>query len=147
VRSKRHAPGDQPAGERDAGPGRRDLAPDGQRPRRGRRPGSQRRALPRRAAGRRRRHSDAGVSGGGGAVSGGRWVEVRDERQGLRPPSWLSPGIVVAAAFLLLIVVIIIGIVITRSSGERVRDDLTIAQLRADPEGYDGVTVELTGVV
>lgn len=80
-------------------------------------------------------------------MSGGRWVEVRDERQGLRPPSWLSPGIVVAAAFLLLIVVIIIGIVITRSGGERVRDDLTIAQLRADPEGYDGVTIELTGVV
>lgn len=79
-------------------------------------------------------------------MSGGRWVEVSEER-GLGRPNWLSPGFLVAAAFLALIVLIIIGIVVSRSGSERVRTDLTIAELRSDPDGYDGLTVELTGVV
>lgn len=75
-----------------------------------------------------------------------RWVEVSDSG-GFRRPSWLSPGLVVAVAFALLVIVVAIGILISRRDGEVIHDDLTIAQLRGDPKGYDGVQVELTGTI
>lgn len=74
----------------------------------------------------------------------GRWVEVSDSG-GPKRPSWLTPGLIVGLAFALLLIVVIIGILISRSDGEQVHDDITIAQLRGDPEGFDGVEVELVG--
>jgi hypothetical protein len=76
----------------------------------------------------------------------GRWVDVRDE-PGTGRPFWKSPGILVAGAFLLLVFFIIAGIIITRDGGAETLDDVTIRQLRGDPDGYDGRTVELIGVV
>jgi hypothetical protein len=76
----------------------------------------------------------------------GRWVEV-DEAGGFKRPGWLSPGLIVGLSFALLICVVIVGVLISRRGGEQVHDDLTIAQLRGDPEAYDGVQVDLVGTI
>ena len=76
----------------------------------------------------------------------GRWVE-ETSNLGPKRPSWLSPGLIVGLAFGLLIIVVVAGILISRSGGEQVHDDITIAQLRGDPEGYDGVQVDLIGTI
>lgn len=76
----------------------------------------------------------------------GRWIDV-SERRGRRLPPWLSPGLIVAVAFGLLILIVVVGVLISQRDGEVIHTDLTIAQLRGDPEGYDGVQVELVGTV
>lgn len=76
----------------------------------------------------------------------GRWVDVTETRERRLPP-WLTPGLIVAAAFGLLIIVVIIGIFVSQRGGEQVQDDLSIAQLRADPEGHNGAQVELVGTI
>lgn len=77
----------------------------------------------------------------------GRWVDVSDS-EGFKRPAWLSPGLIVGAAFALLIIIVIVGVLISqRDDGEAVHDDLTVSQLRGDPEGYDGVEVELVGTI
>lgn len=62
-----------------------------------------------------------------------------------RTPVWASPGAVVAALFGLLAVLIAIGIVVTNRGGSPL-EGVTIADLRAQPDRYDGQTVVLTGV-
>ncbi len=67
---------------------------------------------------------------------------VADERA----PLWASPGMVVAGLFGLLVVLIAVGIVVTNRGGAPTQD-VTIADLRAQPDRYDGQTVVLTGTV
>ena len=76
----------------------------------------------------------------------GRWVEVSGTEKPRRL-GWVSPGLIVGLAFGLLIIVVVVGVLISRSGGEKVHDDITIAQLRGDPEGYDGVQVDLVGTI
>ncbi len=76
----------------------------------------------------------------------GRWVETPDS-EGFQRPSWLTPGLIVGVAFGLLILVVVIGVLVSRRDSEEVRGDLTIATLRSDPAGYDGVEVELVGTI
>ncbi len=63
-----------------------------------------------------------------------------------RTPLWASPGTVVAGLFGLLVLLIAIGIVVTNRGGGPVTS-VTIADLRAQPDRYDGQTVVLTGIV
>ena len=74
-----------------------------------------------------------------------RWQEV--STNGFNRPGWLTPGLIVALSFVLLACVVTIGVLISRRGGVPVHGDLTIAQLRGDPEGYDGVQVELVGMI
>jgi hypothetical protein len=74
----------------------------------------------------------------------GRWIEVSGS-DGPKRPAWLTPGLIVGAAFALLVIVVIIGVLISRGNGEQTQEDITIAQLRSDPEGFDGARVELVG--
>lgn len=79
----------------------------------------------------------------GGRVSG-RWVEVEEER---RRGFWFSPGLLAILAVGLLVAVIIAGVVVSRQDNDSVLYDVTIADLRADPDGYDQRMLELTGTV
>ena len=63
-----------------------------------------------------------------------------------RTPLWASPGTVVAVLFGLLVLLIAIGIVVTNRGGSPV-GSVTVADLRAQPDQYDGQTVVLTGTV
>lgn len=74
-----------------------------------------------------------------------RWVEVSKGKssRGLLP---FPPGLLVLGAFGVLIVLVIIGVLVT-SRGEGVLRDVTIAELRADPDTYDDRMVELEGRV
>lgn len=63
-----------------------------------------------------------------------------------RTPVWASPGTVVAILFGLLVLLIAIGIVVTNRGGS-LAGSVTVADLRAQPDRYDGQTVVLTGTV
>lgn len=76
----------------------------------------------------------------------GRWVDASNSNDSARP-RWLSPGLIVGAAFALLVLVVVIGVLLSRGNGEQVHNDLTIAQLRGNPEAYNGVEVELVGTI
>ena len=75
----------------------------------------------------------------------GRWVEVTDERE-VRA-FWSTPGILAIVAVGLLVAVIIAGIVISQRDSRGIINDVTIADLRADPDRYDQRMLELTGTV
>lgn len=75
----------------------------------------------------------------------GRWVE--EGSGGFSRPGWLRPGLFVGIAFGLLIIIVIVGVLISRRGGDQIHNDLTIAQLRGDPERYDGAEVELVGTI
>ncbi len=66
---------------------------------------------------------------------------------GKRRPAWLTPGLLVAGIFLVLIIFVAVAVLITRDGDGKTLDNVTIAELRADPSGYDGNTVELVGTV
>ena len=76
----------------------------------------------------------------------GRWVDVTETPES-RLPRWLSPGLIVGGAFVLLAAIVVLGVLYSQRDGEQVHDDLTIAVLRSDPEGYDGAKVELVGTI
>jgi hypothetical protein len=61
--------------------------------------------------------------------------------------SLLRAGLVVGVLGLVLLAVIVIGIIASRDGGGGSVDDVTIAELRADPERYDNRTVSLRGRV
>lgn len=61
-----------------------------------------------------------------------------------RTPLWASPGLVVAILFSLLALMIAIGVVVTNRAGNPI-ENVTIADLRADPSGYDMRTITLIG--
>lgn len=63
-----------------------------------------------------------------------------------RGPLWASPGTVVAILFGLLVLLVAVGIVVTNRGG-RSAGSVTIADLRAQPDRYDGQTVVVTGRV
>lgn len=73
------------------------------------------------------------------------WVEVKEQdgSRGLLP---VSPGLLVIGAFGVLLVMVVIGITVTTRGDDVVRD-ITIAELRADPDAFDGRMVELQGRV
>lgn len=75
----------------------------------------------------------------------GQWVEVKDEARTGRPFG-VPIALIVVFAFGLLAIVIAAGVIINRS-GEGGPQAVTIAELRADPDGYDGKRVELLGSV
>jgi hypothetical protein len=61
-----------------------------------------------------------------------------------RTPLWASPGLVVAILFSLLALMIAIGVVVTNRADDPI-ENVTIADLRANPDRYDSRTVTLTG--
>ncbi len=61
-----------------------------------------------------------------------------------RTPLWASPGLVVGVIFSVLIILIAIGVLIT-NRGEEPAGEMTVAELRAQPQQHDGRTVILTG--
>ena len=63
-----------------------------------------------------------------------------------RTPLWASPGLIVAGLFSLLVVLIAVGVVIT-NRGSASAETVTIADLRARPDHFDGKSVVLTGTV
>lgn len=73
-------------------------------------------------------------------------MSVNEAAASERAPLWASPGAIVAALFGLLVLLIAIGIVVTNRGGSPAQD-VTIADLRAQPDRYDGRTVVLTGTV
>lgn len=73
------------------------------------------------------------------------WVEVKEQdgSHGLLP---VSPGLLVLGAFGVLLALVVVGVAIT-NRGDDVLRDVTIAELRADQDRYDGRMVELQGEV
>lgn len=61
-----------------------------------------------------------------------------------RTPLWASPGLIVGVIFSVLILLIAIGVLVT-NRGETPVGEITIAELRAQPQRFDGQTVILTG--
>lgn len=68
-----------------------------------------------------------------------------DTQDSNRTPLWASPGLIVGVLFSLLVLLVAIGVVLTNRGGTPVQE-ITIADLRAQPERYDSQTVVLTGV-
>jgi hypothetical protein len=67
-------------------------------------------------------------------------LPIEEERLGFR----IHPGAIVVVLGLLLLAMIAIGVLVNRDSEPGV-DATTIAELRADPEGWDNRRVTLTG--
>lgn len=61
--------------------------------------------------------------------------------------SLLIPGLVVLFLGILLVGAIVIGILVARDSDDASSDDVTVAELRADPDRYDNQSVSLRGRV
>jgi hypothetical protein len=73
-----------------------------------------------------------------------RWVDA-SELEPRRSPFWLSPLFFVIVAFGVLLALLVVGVLIyNRDSGDPLRE-VSIADLRADPERYDGDKLELSG--
>lgn len=67
---------------------------------------------------------------------------VEDEERGFR----VAPGLVVAVLAVLLVGAIVVGVLTQREAGPSITR-MTVADLRADPERWDGQTVDLVGTV
>jgi hypothetical protein len=63
-----------------------------------------------------------------------------------RRRSWFAPGVIVALLGLVLVGLITVGVLANRSSEPGI-EAVTIADLRADPEGWDNRRVTLVGTV
>jgi hypothetical protein len=73
-------------------------------------------------------------------------MNMSGSQQSERTPLWASPGLIVAVLFSLLVLMIAIGVVVTNRGGSPL-NSVTIAELRAHPDRYDGRTVILNGLV
>jgi hypothetical protein len=75
----------------------------------------------------------------------GRWVDASEYDPPERTPFWRSPTVWLLASFGLLAILLVAGVLIYNRD-ETAPSGITIAELRADPSGFDGTTVELVGV-
>lgn len=75
----------------------------------------------------------------------GRWVDASEYDPPVRTPFWRSPAVWLAASLGLLLALIVAGVLIY-NRGEAAPSGVTVAELREDPAGFDGTTVELVGV-